>query len=74
MVIGSFSVSPYEPRLVDSMGFLEVSLNLLAHTILPLSSTGVSELHLMLGCGFLYLFPTVAERNLSDDNGVNHDL
>ena len=35
LVVGSVSVSPYEPRLVDSVGFLVVSLTPLAPTILP---------------------------------------
>ena len=35
LVGGSVSVSPYGPRLVDSVGFLVVSLTPLAPTILP---------------------------------------
>lgn len=37
---GSVSVSPYEPRLVDSVGFLVVFLTLLAPIILVPSSKG----------------------------------
>ena len=35
LVGGSVSVSPYGPRLVDSVGFLVVSLTILSPTILP---------------------------------------
>ena len=35
LVGGSASVSPYEPRLVDSVGLLVVSLTPLAPMILP---------------------------------------
>ena len=35
LVVGSVSVSPYEPKLVDFVGFLVLSLSPLAPTILP---------------------------------------
>jgi hypothetical protein len=35
LMVISVSLSPYEPRAVDSMDFLVVSLTCLAHTVLP---------------------------------------
>jgi hypothetical protein len=35
LVGGLLSVRPYQPKLVDDVGFLVVSLNPLMHTILP---------------------------------------
>lgn len=50
------SVSPYGPRLADSMGFLVVSLTSLTPTILPLSATmGFLKFHLMFGCLSLFV-------------------
>ena len=46
LVGDSLSVSPCEPRLADSVGFLVVSMSLLAPTI--------------CGCGSLHLFLSVA--------------
>ena len=60
LVVSSVSVSPYEPRLADSLSFLVVSLTPLALTILsPHSSAGFPKLQLMFGCGS-HLFPPVA--------------
>lgn len=51
----SVSVSPYGPRLVDPIGFLVVSFSPFS----PCPSIGLSKLHRMFGCGYLYLFPLV---------------
>jgi hypothetical protein len=44
----SVSVSPCEPRLVDSVGFLDPSGS---------SSAEFPKLHLIFGCGSLHQFP-----------------
>ena len=66
LLVSSVSVSTYEPRLVDSVGFLVVSLTPQAPP--SPSFTGFPELHLMFGCVSLPLFPRVAGRSLLDDN------
>jgi hypothetical protein len=56
LVGGSVSVSPYRPRLVDSVGFVVVPLiSWLLQTVLSLSS-GFPKLYLMFGSGSLHLF------------------
>jgi hypothetical protein len=63
-------VSPYDAWLVDSMGFLMMSLKLLAPTSSTPSFSGFLELYLMFDCGSLHLLPLVAEWSLSDDDYV----
>jgi hypothetical protein len=63
LVGSSVSVSPYGPKLVDSLCFLMVSLAPLAPTILHpliLQHAAFLKLCLMFGYRFLYLFPSVA--------------
>ena len=56
LIGSSVSKNHYGPRLVDSVGFLVVSLTPLAPSILlPLSSVS-SKLHLILCCGFCISF------------------
>ena len=50
--------APLGPRLVDSVGFLVVSLTPLAPS--SPSSARFPGLCLMFGCGSLHLFPSVA--------------
>lgn len=50
-------MSPCEPRLVDFIGFLVVSLTPLGPSILLPFSTGFLKLCLMFGSGSLHLFP-----------------
>jgi hypothetical protein len=62
LVVSTVSRSPYEPKLVNFVGFLLISSIPLVFTILPPPpSTGFPKLHLMFGCGSLYLFPSVAK-------------
>jgi hypothetical protein len=61
LIVGLVSGSSFEPRLIDSMGFILVSLTLsdFNNPSSP-SSAWFLELCLIFGCGFLYLFPSVA--------------
>jgi hypothetical protein len=72
MVVFSDHVSHYEPRLVDSTGFLMDFLTPLPPLISFPSSAGFLELHLMFVCGSLHLFPSVAGQSLYNDNNVRH--
>jgi hypothetical protein len=63
LVGGLVFVSPHQPRLVDSVGLLVVSLTLPPSgslTSSPHSSTRLPELHPKFGCGSLHLFPSAA--------------
>ena len=57
-------MSLYEPRLVDSVVFLVVSLITLTPSILPPSLPH----HLMFGYGYLHQFQSGTWRRLSDDS------
>ena len=62
LVVNSFSVSSYEPRLVDSVGFLVITLAQLAPTILPpsLPQDSLSSA-LMFYYGSVQLSPSIAK-------------
>lgn len=69
VIATSVSMSTHEPCLVDSVGWVLVSLAPLAPTVLPsLSSVGFSKLHLMFGSGSLHLLPTATGGGFSDDD------
>ena len=72
LVGGSISVSPYEPRLVDSVKFSCGALDSSgSYNPFSPSSAGCAELHLMFGCGSA----AVSIRCLgclSDDNWTRH--
>jgi hypothetical protein len=55
-------MSPYAPRLIDSVGFLVVSSTSMSPLVLPpTSSTGFPELCLIFGCGSVHLFSLGAD-------------
>lgn len=60
LIVSSCSVSPNEPRLINSVDFLMMFLAHLAPTILPSPFTGLLEPHLVIGCGSLRLFVSAA--------------
>jgi hypothetical protein len=60
LVGGPGSVSPYDPRLVDFVGLLVVSLTPLAPSIQFPILLQDSLNCLMFGCGSLHLAPSVA--------------
>ena len=65
----SVSMSPYGPRLLDSVGvFCAVLQPTISYNISPPSSTGFLKICLMFGCGSLDLFLVVAGGKLSDDD------
>jgi hypothetical protein len=59
-------MSPYGSRLVDSVGFLMVSLTSLDASILPPPPTQDS----IFGCGSQHLFPSAAGWSFSDESYV----
>jgi hypothetical protein len=60
LVAGSVSLNPYRPRLVDSVGFLMVSLidSVESYILSYPSSTILSKFHLGFSCESLHLFPS----------------
>ena len=58
---------PCGPRLVDSVGFIIMSLTYLAPKNPFSPSAGFPKLHLVFGCGSLDLFLSVAGESISDN-------
>ena len=69
LVGGSDSGSPQGSRLIDSVGLLVESLSFFwSLNPSPNSSIRLPELHLMLGCGSLHLFPLAAGWSLLENS------
>lgn len=70
LIFGSVAMSPYEPRLVGSVGFLVMFFILLFLQSLSPSFQGILKLCLMIDYRSLHLFPSVAGCSLPDESWV----
>ena len=74
LVVNSVFENSQEPMLVDSVGFLVLSLTPLAPKVLFPFSGGFPEISLMFDWESLHLFPPVVSRSLSDSLWARYQL